>query len=309
MGDKVIIITGTTCSGKTALSLEYAEKFDGEIINCDSLQVYSDLKILTAFPVEYESLAVPYHLFGFLESDAKIHAFTWAKLAACKITEIFRRNRVPIIVGGTGLFINTLINGVSPLPEISRKTRYLANELARRNYEELCRKVYENDPNIQLTIPKERRRQMLRAFEVYTETGKSILYFYGLPKIKFINTCYEINITELERPVLYKRINKRVENMMKIGAIDEVTSFLSEIEINNADRQMMFNRFPILQALGAKEIVSYIDGEITYEDLTDTIKTTTRHYAKRQLTWYKHQMPSGPDIKIIKIADGKQLQG
>ncbi|MDR0640624.1 MAG: tRNA (adenosine(37)-N6)-dimethylallyltransferase MiaA [Holosporales bacterium] len=289
---RVIIITGPTCSGKTVLSLEYVSKFNGEIVNCDSLQVYDELKILTAYPTEDEYSAVLHHLFGFLKNHEKINAYTWSTLAAQKITEIFQRNRVPIIVGGTGLFISTLTEGVSPLPVVSQETRSLANALAKEDYDELCRRVYEGDPNIQKVIPKEKHRQMIRAFEIYTETKKSILYFYGLPRIKFLDAQYETNIIALERSVLYERINRRVENMMKLGAIDEVQDLLLRIGHNNLPRQIIFNKFPIFQALGAKEIVSYIDGEINCPDLIEAIQTTTRHYAKRQLTWFKTKMQS-----------------
>ena len=286
---KVIVVIGPTASGKTKYAIEKAKLCNGEIINCDSLQVYKDLKILTAFPTKEELSEVNHKLFGYLNYDQKISAVDWAKSAAIEIETTLDLGKVPIIVGGTGLYINTLMQGISPIPNVSEKNRNIANEMAFDNFDEICENLYKLDSELRNLFPKEKHRQLIRAFEVFLETGKSIRHFRDLPKTKFIEDIdFDINIVNCEREVLYEKINLRFDLMLKSGAIEEVESLLKKIDIS--DRKLLFNKFSIFNAIGAKEITGYLDGEYSFDEMKDISKTNSRHYAKRQVTWFKNQI-------------------
>jgi tRNA dimethylallyltransferase len=290
---KVVIIAGPTCCGKTNYSIEYIKNCDAKIINGDSLQVYRDLKILTAFPVEYELHDIEHQLFGFLESSEKITAYDWAILAAHEIDDAFKENKIPVIVGGTGFFINTLINGVSMMPVISPEIRHNSKILAKNNYDTLCQYVYGHDRRLKEVIPKSKHRQMIRAYEIMISTGKSILYFHDGPKTEFIrDVFFDFNIIIPNRQLLYNRINDRVDWMLENGAIEEVRDLLSRINSANIDS------YPVFGAIGAREIAAYLGEILPRNEMIDLIKLKTRHYAKRQITWFKHQVHESEFLKI-----------
>jgi tRNA dimethylallyltransferase len=275
------------------------------MINSDSIQMYRDLKILTDFPTAYKSCGIEHKLFGFLGSDEKITVFDWATLAANEVETTFQKNKTPIIVGGTGFFINTLINGISPIPEISQKVRQNASMLAKNNYDELCEHIYSHDPRLEAAIPRSKHRQMLRAYEVMLTTGKSILHFHETARTKFIQEVfYDFSIMVPNREKLYSRVSDRVDSMMKNGAIDEVQASLSALGI---DRSCLFQeltaQYPIFRAIGAKEIIEYLNGKCAYDTMVELIKKNTRHYAKRQITWFQNQVRETEKIKIQWIND------
>ena len=289
MNSKVKVIVGATASGKTKRALDVAKFCNGEIINCDSLQVYNELKILTASPTEEEMSMVKHKLFGYLNYDQKTSSVDWAKLAANEIQETISSGKTPIIVGGTGLYIKTLIEGVSPMPTISAKNRQKAGEMSDQNFNGMCEELYALDPNLRNILPKSMHHQLVRAYEILLETGKSIRYFWSFPKMKFIqNIDFEIEVIHCERTILYERIARRFEQMLHDGAIDEVRNLLSKITITN--RTEIFTKFPIFKAIGAKEITMFLDGIYTFEQMKELSIKNSRHYAKRQITWFKHQI-------------------
>jgi tRNA dimethylallyltransferase len=286
---KVIVIVGPTASGKTKYAVEKAKSIGGEIINCDSLQVYNDLRILTSFPKEEETFGVKHKLFGYLNYDEKISAVSWARSAASEIKKTFHSGKVPIIVGGTGLYIKTLIEGISPIPEISHENRKTANSLAKTNFQQLQQTLYNLAPELKEIFTSKNHRQLIRAYEIFLETGKSIKYFTSLPKIEFIkNVEFDINLLEPERNELYQRINSRFELMLKSGAIEEIESLLQKMNLKN--RMEIFKKYPIFNAIGAKEITLYLDGIYSFEKMKEVSMMNSRHYAKRQITWFKHQL-------------------
>ncbi|MDR0942594.1 MAG: tRNA (adenosine(37)-N6)-dimethylallyltransferase MiaA [Holosporales bacterium] len=289
---KVWIVAGPTASGKTKYAIEKAKEIGGEIINCDSLQIYDELKTLTAYPTKEEMDGVPHKLFGYLKYNQKSTVADWATLAAKEVEKTFQNGKIPIIAGGSGLYINILTNGISPLPEVSSKNRKLAEESAKNDYNALCDELYKFDPELRNFITNDKRRQTIRAYEIFLETGKSILrYFKDYPKLKFLeNVEYEYKIMEYERAALYEKINERLEYMLQAGAIEEVKQLLSKIGCD--DRTALFNDYPIFKAIGAKEITLYLDGIYSFEKMKEMIKTNTRHYAKRQITWFKYRMPN-----------------
>jgi len=284
----VLVITGPTASGKTKLALEKAKELNGVIINCDSLQVYKDLKILTAFPSDEVLSQVSHKLFGYLNFDEKISAVEWAKSASEEIEQTFSIGKLPIITGGTGFYINILINGISPIPEVSIKNRETANQLALSNFENLCNDLYKLDPKLLDILSKEKHHQLIRAYEVFLETGKSIREFFNLPKANFIKDV-NFKIIKLlpERKKLYKNIELRFDKMLQDGAIEEVKRLLDRINIS--DRNELF-QYTIFKAIGAKEITLYLDGSMPFLQMREKALLNSRHYAKRQITWFKNQL-------------------
>lgn len=286
---KIRIITGPTASGKTRRTIDLAKSINGEIINCDSLQVYKDLKILTSFPTSDEMAEVKHKLFGYLEYYQKTSAVEWSKLAAIEIEKTSNSGKVPIIVGGTGLYIKTLIDGISPIPEVSQENRQRTNELASRDFEQLCEILYKLDPELIKSLPKSKHHQLIRAYEIFLETGKSIRHFWDLPTQKFIDEAeFEIELVNCDRAELYNRIEKRFDEMIQNGAIDEVSALLGKID--NPNHEEIFQNYPIFKAIGAKEIALYLDGFYSFEQMRELSIKNSKHYAKRQITWFRHQI-------------------
>ena len=287
--NKIKVIVGATATGKTKRAIEFAKTFDGEIINCDSMQIYKDLNILTAFPSSTEMSEIKHKLFGYLDYTQKTSAVDWAKLASSEIKQTLAIGKTPVIVGGTGLYIKTLVDGISPLPEISPNIRKCAHELANQNFDELCKQVYQFDGELENLMPKSMHHQLIRAYEIMKETGKSIKEFWALPKIKFIaNVVFEFEVLNCERKELYERIATRFDDMLKNGAITEVQSLL--VKINNRNRQVVFEQYPIFRTIGAKEITLFLDGVYSFDEMHKIAIKNSRHYAKRQITWFKNQL-------------------
>ena len=286
MNNKVLVITGPTASGKTALAIQKAQELGGEIINYDSLQVYNELKILTAYPTEEELSLAKHKLFGYLNYNQNTTAVEWARKACIEIQSTWGNNKLPILVGGTGLYLNILINGISPLPMISHETRILATELSQIDFEQLCSGVYNQDPSLRNIIKPENHHQMIRAWEIQYETGKSIRYFFDLPKQYFINAAFEYINLNPDRQYLYDRINKRFDSMIAQGAIQEVQVLLRKFE--NINTLELFNKYHIFKAIGAKEIIDYLNGNINYNTMLELSKQHSRNYAKRQITWFRY---------------------
>ena len=287
--NKIKVIVGATATGKTKRAIEFAKTCDGEIINCDSMQVYKDLNILTAFPSSAEMSEIKHKLFGYLDYTQKTSAVEWAKLASSEIKQTLAIGKKPVIVGGTGLYIKTLVDGISPVPEISQNNREHAQELANQNFGELCQKVYKFDGELENLMPRSMHHQLIRAYEIMLETGRSIREFWTLPRIKFIeNVDFEFEMINCERKELYERIATRFDNMLKNGALTEVQNLLQKI--NNRNRKVVFEKYPIFRTIGAKEITLFLDGRYSFDEMRETAIKNSRHYAKRQITWFKNQL-------------------
>ena len=282
----ILIITGPTASGKTKLAIDKAQELNGEIINYDRLQVYKDLKILTAYPTTDELNSATHKLFGYLNYNENISVVDWAQTAAIEIQKTWNNNKLPILVGGTGMYIDVLINGISPLPDISEEIRNKATILAKNNFEQLCNDVYKFDPKVKNIIKPENHHQIIRAWEVQQASNKSIIHFYSLPKQRFINAKFNFISTNIDRETLYNKINKRFDLMIQNGAIDEVEALINKFNDNNYD--YLFNKYHIFKAIGAKEIIKYLNNKINYNTMLELSKQYSRNYAKRQITWFKY---------------------
>ena len=254
---KVIVICGPTASGKTALSIELAKKINGEIISSDSMQIYKYMNIGTAKPSKEEMQGINHYLLDFAEAA---------------IEEILAKGKTPIVVGGTGLYVDSLIYGIE-YQDIELDEKY-RKELEDRTSKEGLEKLYEEaqkiDPKAMEKISKNDKKRILRVLEIYKATGKNKTE----QEIESRKKGFAIN---WDRKALYERINKRVDMMIEQGLIQEVEQLLKR-----------YNEFPTaMQGLGYKEVVEYLQGITSKEEMIEKLKMETRRYAKRQITWFK----------------------
>lgn len=270
---KIICIVGATASGKTSLSVELAKAVDGEIISADSMQVYKNMGIATAVATKEEQQGVPHHLIEFLDSTESFSVADFVSLANKKISEIVSRGKTPIIVGGTGLFVDSLVKGIT-FSDVSANSEIRA-ELEKLSNDELYQKLVELDENAAKDIHPNNRKRVIRALELcLSGITKTEQNENSLVKESPYDSLY-IGIGYKDRQVLYDRINYRVDLMMDAGLIDEAKQMLNREGITSK------------QAIGHKELAGYIDGDITLNEALENLKKATRNYAKRQLTWFR----------------------
>lgn len=270
---KIICVVGATASGKTDLAVKLAKAVDGEIISADSMQVYKNMPIATAVATKEEQDGVPHHLVEFLNTDETFSVADYVELAKSKIAEISSRGRVPIVAGGTGLFIDSLVKNIS-FSEVGSNAE-IRTELAEKSNEELYEKLLKLDPNAAEDIHPNNRKRVIRALELCmsgtskTEQNENSLLCDSPYDALYIGIGYK------DRQKLYDRINKRVDLMLEAG-------------LENEARQMLGKQgLTARQAIGHKELQPYIDGKITLAEATENLKRETRRYAKRQLTWFR----------------------
>lgn len=267
--NKVIVITGPTAVGKTKLSIELAKRYNGEIINADAVQVYKGLDIGSAKVTEEEKEGIPHHLFDIKEVDEEYTIYHYQKDCRKLIKEVQGRGKTPILVGGTGLYIKAALYDYKLTEEKETNTYDNLTD------EELYNKLLELDKNI--VIDKNNRRRLIRALNYYKENNKSI---NTNTTNKLLYDAIFIGLTT-DRRILYDKINNRVDIMIKEGLLNEVKVFY--------DKNIRTK--PLLNAIGYREIYSYFDGNISLEEAIDKIKQNSRHYAKRQYTFFNHQLP------------------
>lgn len=286
----VIVICGPTASGKTALSVELAKEFDAEIISADSMQIYKGMDIATAKPSIEERQGIPHHIMDFLDPTESFSVADYVKLAHEKIKDIASRGKIPMIVGGTGLYISSLINNIrfeeSECDYAYREElRLLAQEKGNSYLLDMLREI---DPATAATLHENNQSRVIRALEVYKVTGKTMSQTQEESRTE--PSPYEPCMIALDydREQLYDRINRRVDMMLDMGLIDEAKDFFSKGDLPTA-----------AQAIGYKELLPYFKGEKELSDCVEHLKQETRKYAKRQLTWFRKD----ERIHWIKISD------
>ena len=276
---KVIVICGPTASGKTALSIELAKQINGEIVSCDSMQIYKDMNIGTAKPTIKEMQGVKHYLIDCVLPNQRYSVTQYQKDALLAIKEILKKGKVPIVVGGTGLYVDSIIYETI-YPEIPWEPKYrekLEKQAKEQGLEQLYQKALEIDSKAMEKISKNDRKRILRVLEIYHATGKNKTWWEEKSKKQEKDYNYFIFAIDFPREDLYKRINKRVDNMIEQGLIQEVKNI-----------QEKYKEFPTaMQGLGYKEVVSYLQGNMTKEEMIEKVKQETRRYAKRQLTWFR----------------------
>lgn len=276
---KIIVICGPTASGKTSLSIELAKKINGEIISADSMQIYKDMNIGTAKPTIEEMQGIKHYLLDFVSPDERYSVADYTKDAKKAIEEILKKGKTPIIVGGTGLYIDSLIYGIE-YQEIQFDEKYrkeLEIKADQNGLQELFEEAKKIDPKAVEKISPNDKKRILRILEIYNATGKTKTEQNIESRQKEVEYDYHVYALNWDRQVLYDRINKRVDIMIQNGLIQEVKNILKK-----------YNKFPTaMQGLGYKEVVAYLNGEYTEEEMIEKIKMESRRYAKRQLTWFR----------------------
>ena len=274
MKTKLIVVAGPTASGKTGLGIEIAKAVGGEIISADSMQVYRNMSIATAAPTVGEKAQAPHHLVEFLERDKAFSVSDFCSLAETAVKDITGRGRVPIIVGGTGLFIDSFIDNIR---FIKTDTDFeLRERLMKRDTDELYNELVSIDPKAAEKIHKNNKTRVVRALEIYYSSGKTKSSQDDESRLE--ESPYEVLyfvVGYKNREELYGRINRRVDIMLQKGLLDEAKSCLSGGGKTSA------------QAIGHKELKPYLDGELSFEEAVENLKRETRRYAKRQLTWFR----------------------
>lgn len=281
---KIIVVAGPTASGKTALGIEIAKAVNGEIVSADSMQVYKGMSIATAAPTKAEKAQVPHHLVEFLDRSESFSVSQYCDLARAEINDIVARQKTPIIVGGTGLFIDSLVDNVKFLE--TEPNFKLRQSLMSKTEDELYEELSALDPEAARAIHKNNKSRVARALEIYYLTGKTKSFQNENSKLQEspFNTLYLV-LTFSDRQILYDRINARVDKMLDTGLLEEAESVL------NGE-----NRGTSVQAIGHKELEPYFKGEISLDEAVDNLKKQTRHYAKRQITWFNRREGA---VKIV----------
>lgn len=273
----VAVVVGPTASGKTSLGIEIAKHFDGEIVSADSMQIYKNMDIATAMPTKSEQQQVRHHLISFLEVTQGFSVASYKEKAINAIDDIISRGKLPVVVGGTGLYIDTLINNTEFLDYDKSDIREKLSQRAdREGIESLYDELRKIDPSASEKIHLNDTKRIIRALEVYYSTGQTIsrqceLSHINESKYRFVL----IGLTAENRQLLYDRINLRVDLMLEQGLISEAENFFSL----GADTAK--------QAIGYKELKPYLDGLVSLSQATEKLKMETRRYAKRQLTWFR----------------------
>lgn len=291
--DSVVVITGPTACGKSKLAVELAKIHNGEIINADSLQVYKGLRIITAVPDECQVKQIPHHLYGVLSPDKDRSTLGWWMSEALKkIDEILARGNLPIIVGGTGLYISGLLYGVAMIPDIPESIIIkVATDFVNLGNKSFWEKLVEFDPLIKDRINQSDSQRMKRAYAVKLATGKSIVEWWNEGNTS-VEHRYEVFFINKDRRYLYQQCNARFFQMIENGAIEEVMAF----------RKTYGDTFgTINNAIGLTEIESYLDGKMPLSDVINLAQARTRQYAKRQITWFRNKL--SPDYIITENDD------
>ena len=278
MKPKVVVIVGPTASGKTAVSIELAKKINGEIISADSMQIYKYMDIGTAKPTLDEMQGIKHYMLDVVMPDETFNVAKYKSMAESAIEEILKKGKVPIIVGGTGLYVNTLVDGIE-FADVPGDEEY-RNELIEKGYREGAMSIYKElekvDSESAKKIDPNNIRRVARALEIYKVTGKTKTQL-DIESRKEVKYDYRLFGMEWDRETLYNRIDLRVDKMIEAGLIDEVRNVTEKFKISNT----------AVQGLGYKEVIEYINGHITKEEMIEKIKGETRKYAKRQLTWFR----------------------
>ena len=278
-----ILITGPTASGKSGMAVELARQHDGVVINADSMQVYDTLRILTARPSVEDMQGIPHHLYGHVPAGDAYSTGMWLRQVTDLVAELRKAGRMPVIVGGTGLYFKALTGGLSPMPEIPADIREgLRQRLIDEGPEPLHRELMARDPGMAADLNLQDGQRIVRALEVLDATGQSLAALQGLAGPVIIDPARARKIVVLpERQVLHDRINGRFASMLADGAEQEVVDLLA---LGLSAQQ------PVMKAIGVSQITMMLRGDIGREEVIALGAAATRQYAKRQMTWFRNQM-------------------
>ena len=282
MSKKIILLAGPTASGKSKLAIHLAKKLNGEIINADSMQIYKEFSILSSRPNKLEIKKAKHHLFGMVSVKKYFSAGDWLKETKKKINLCFKKKKTPIIVGGTGLYFNTITKGISKIPDIDLKTRtQVRNQFKKLGYKKFYEKLLEIDPKAKGKILPTDSQRTQRAYEVKLKTKKSLFDWIANTKSDFLNYNLKKIFLDIPRQELLQKISKRTEMMFKENCVSEVKKFNS-LKLN---KSLSANKL-----IGVQEINQYLKDNISLDECKELINIKTRQYAKRQNTWARGHM-------------------
>lgn len=291
-----ILIHGPTASGKSALAIEVARKLGGEVINADSMQVYSDLQVISARPTEEEMAGVPHHLFGYVDAATRYSTGEWLEAARGVLKKLQRQNKHAVIVGGTGLYLLALTQGLSDIPPVPDDIRAEVKAIAEaEGAEGLRARLAPHDPDLAERLGTGDRQRLARAYEVWLATGRPLSDFQTerQPPVLKDGEWVGFALTP-PRASLYKKIDRRFEGMLMQGAVAEARALVSR----NLNPEL-----PAMKALGMPSIAAFVRGEISAEEAAESAKRESRRYAKRQFTWIGRQFPFWPRIPSPELND------
>ncbi len=293
VADRVaMVLFGPTASGKTGLGIQLANAFNAVIVNIDSRQLYQEMPIISAMPSDEEFKQADHRLFDFLKPDEAFDVMRYVALAKAEVDKIWAEGKIPLFVGGTGFYVKTLLEGMSPIPEISQEELHALNdECLQKGIETLWQETKNADPEWIAKIEENDKHRMLRGLAVYRKTGKPLTQWQALQKEGALNAKVIQLALIPEREVLYDRINKRYENMIDAGIVEEMKALKQKGY--RAD-------LPALTSIGIPEYFSYLEGEGELLEAHQKVATKQRQYAKRQCTWLRNQYNA--DI-ILESAD------
>ena len=297
---KVIVIGGPTASGKSGLALSVAKELNGCIINADSMQLYDGLGILTAQPSSADLAEAPHRLYAALPAEGTCTAARWGQLALAEIDKALAEGLVPIVTGGTGFYIRTLLEGISPIPDVPAEVREKGVALQRQlGTPAFHAELAGRDPETAAGLEPFNTQRLVRAWEVLESTGKGLKAWQAIPPVPPAHLSFLTVALLPPRETLYAQCDGRFTQMLAAGALEEVKEF----------RPRAREGMQLINALGYSELCRYLDGEISLDDAATFTKTRTRNYAKRQVTWFRHQMVpdltlNTPDEKAVIAAFG-----
>jgi tRNA dimethylallyltransferase len=300
MKKTIHIIAGPTASGKSALAIERAKEIGGAIVNCDSRQIYAALPILSAQPSEEDKAEAPHHLYGTLHPNDTCSAGSWREMVTPLIEKLLAEGATPIVTGGNGLYIKTLIEGISPIPEVPPEIR--ASAIAKQ--QELGNPAFHNelqkrDPVTTAQYHPMHTARLVHAWEILEATGKPLSQWQAIPKIAPPGDwMFGITLVMPDRKKLYARCNERFVQMLNMGAMEELEEFDKKVESGEIGKDSV-----VIKTVGANALRRYRDGYISKEDAIDLAQTETRQYAKRQVTWFKNQIKPAANITSIVSGD------
>jgi len=288
------VVAGPTASGKSALALALAEELPGTVINADSMQVYRELAVLTARPTETEMARAPHRLYGVLSVAEACSAMRWRELALAEIAASHAAGRVPILTGGTGLYLNALMHGLSTIPDIPEATR----RAARAHMEVLGPAAFHaelaaRDPAMGVRLRASDRQRMIRAWEVLEATGRSLADWQGEAPVAGHDLRFLVLLLLPPRAVLHDASDARLWRMIGAGALAELKALLA-LQLDPA--------LPALKAVGVPELTAHLEGELSLADAVAQAQAATRRYIKRQTTWFRHQLDPGEGGEVVTLA-------
>lgn len=283
---EVLVVTGPTASGKSSLAVALAERFDGEVVNADALQVYRDLEILTARPDAGTTRRVPHCLYGIMDGAEICSAGHWRGLALAEIERIRATGRLPIVTGGTGLYLKALMQGLAILPEVPEPVRSAARRvMADRGAEAFHRKLADHDPEAAARLHPSDRQRLIRAWEVLEASGRSILEWQRDPALPAPDLRFQQVVLAPPRERLHAACDERFTAMVAVGALDEVRALVR--------RDLPADR-PVMKAVGVAALAAHLAGDLALAEAIELGQRATRQYAKRQMTWLRTQGPLRP---------------